>query len=730
MESLAVYTVLTGEKEPLGNPIERLGSFETDLKLTFICFTDNPRLSSDVWDCRLLDRNHLPPEISSRRPKALPHEYLNNFAYSLYLDNICQLKRLPTSKDLVKHNDADYVYRMFQHSTRNNLVEEALAIASLGYEQDENLIAQLENYSERLDIRTITPLSTGTVILREHTQKRVIQHGIMWWEHILKYSKRDQMSFDFCRIITDLKVNYFEGNKFDNSIIHAHSNLTRERTLANFDPKAHKRLSTQKIRLSNNLSTPDGEDLEVKSMATRQPCDLEMLSYFLESGIGKYHYPKRAITAYLQELLAPTKSTRTRLFGLYFKTSETASFSQLEFESSQKVIELYLGAKSATNYEENELQSLLAVLSSLSNEHIIVCVYNLKPQNKQALYDAIYSLRLLNNNVLTIAVPVSFYAGYQFTENTRPANMRFIGFDKPDKTTIFAPDGTTRTMVPSRPEARNVMYCDGGLANRIYTLMFGMLLSRKFGHRWSVSWPLTNNCQARLLDLFEVAIDIDEHPISFYQEYQKDYQLLVHDDFGHFDSATLIDNRKFESYLGYAERLDNGPVFYTNNTLPGFVTAEDVASALSELVPVKSIKKKAQDFVLENQIDGNTIGLHIRKTDFGDKVDEYALATIAAKTNRKFFICSDSEEALSLFRPLKNCSLSPAVQFPSKLNGLTPWGTPVLGQLGTPVGNIDRSASSVEDALVDLLVLSKTTLVHTSNSSFLRLALLLKTAGV
>ena len=96
MHSLAVYTVLTGDKEPLGNPIARLQSAHTDLKIDFICFTDNRTLTSEVWQCRLFDAHNLPPEKSSRRPKALPHEYLYDYDFSLYLDNSCELKRLQT----------------------------------------------------------------------------------------------------------------------------------------------------------------------------------------------------------------------------------------------------------------------------------------------------------------------------------------------------------------------------------------------------------------------------------------------------------------------------------------------------------------------------------------------------------------------------------------------------------------------------------------------------------
>jgi hypothetical protein len=78
MKKLAIYTVLTGDKEPLGDPLLHLRSYETDLKISLICFTDKPNLESKVWEIRWFDTHSLPPEKSSRRPKILAYQYLSD----------------------------------------------------------------------------------------------------------------------------------------------------------------------------------------------------------------------------------------------------------------------------------------------------------------------------------------------------------------------------------------------------------------------------------------------------------------------------------------------------------------------------------------------------------------------------------------------------------------------------------------------------------------------------
>ena len=143
MKALAIYTVLTGYKEPLVTPIGRLMSIETDLKIDFICFTDNPNLKSNVWNCRVFDTHCPPPGKSSRRPKALPHEYLADYDYSLHMDDMSELKHLPNRADLLESLGEECVYRVFKHSTRTFLAEEAVAINSLSYDTAVYLINYL-----------------------------------------------------------------------------------------------------------------------------------------------------------------------------------------------------------------------------------------------------------------------------------------------------------------------------------------------------------------------------------------------------------------------------------------------------------------------------------------------------------------------------------------------------------------------------------------------------------
>ena len=116
--SLVVYTVLIGDKEPLGNPLEMVTDFSTDLNIKFICFTDNKELSSDIYEMRLLEDVYLPSDKMSRRPKVLPNEYLPDWNWSMYIDNIVKFKRLPMSYDIELANNTGFI--LHRHSTRTS----------------------------------------------------------------------------------------------------------------------------------------------------------------------------------------------------------------------------------------------------------------------------------------------------------------------------------------------------------------------------------------------------------------------------------------------------------------------------------------------------------------------------------------------------------------------------------------------------------------------------------
>lgn len=304
---LVIYTVLIGAKEALRDPLAELpADAHTDLQLDFVCLTDNPALRSPTWRLLPLADRHLPAEKLSRRPKALPHEYFPDADYSLYIDNTVCFKRLPQAADLqIPTPGKAYLFRGFRHATRNHPGEEAAVLATLGYEEVDTLCKQLDFYAAQQPLNQITPLSTGTVLLRSHHSPAVRQFGRLWWESILAFSKRDQISLDYARQQAGCEIDYFPGITRDNDLLRWSGQLDQHRIKASFDAKRyawrhrHDAAAVADPRshfLAHHGAGEDGPYL-------RQPRMLDFLCHQHGSSLGSQVAPRRQMADAIEDLL-------------------------------------------------------------------------------------------------------------------------------------------------------------------------------------------------------------------------------------------------------------------------------------------------------------------------------------------------------------------------------------------------------------------------------------------
>jgi FkbM family methyltransferase len=208
--------------------------------------------------------------------------------------------------------------------------------------------------------------------------------------------------------------------------------------------------------------------------------------------------------------------------------------------------------------------------------------------------------------------------------------------------------------------------------------------------------------------------------------------LLMHEDQIGFDPARLILNRTLTGYEDYRRLLDEAQssgrnLVYFNNLLPPFVSVADVGDALTLLELDSKVAGIARRFIIQHQIDTNTIGMHIRKTDFGNTVDDEALFMQAQSSSRRFFICSDDESVNQRFARLANCAVFEKSAFPARRTQDGGWHHWVIDADGRKYPyNITRSSASVVEGLIDLLILSQTEILRTSGSTFLAAARLLQ----
>lgn len=185
-----VYTVVIGDYENLNEQPVASRS-----QLPFICLTDDASLQSSSWDCRLVTPLFPEDPIRSQRDlKIRPHLYLREYDCSVYIDNSVILKEPP--ERLLELLDPKTGFLIPHHSYRESVLDEFLEVARLGFDEPTRIFEQLNHYTlscpEILDQRPWW----SAILVRDHRSARVCSMLEIWASHVMRYSRRDQLSIN------------------------------------------------------------------------------------------------------------------------------------------------------------------------------------------------------------------------------------------------------------------------------------------------------------------------------------------------------------------------------------------------------------------------------------------------------------------------------------------------------------------------------------------------------
>ena len=207
-----VYTCLFGYSEPfLDLHLER------DAVTDFVCITDDASLRSDFWTIVQAPRSLLDPHRRAKGFKHRPHLMFPEHAESLYIDNTVKLvKSHGVFFDLLAASRAPIL--MFSHPHRQCVYAEATEVRRIGYDKAE-LIDEQMAYYKSMDYPERNGLHATTVMARRHNEPHLIAAMNDWHNQVLRYSKRDQLSFDVIRHFHALEVGEFAGNLVENDLI-------------------------------------------------------------------------------------------------------------------------------------------------------------------------------------------------------------------------------------------------------------------------------------------------------------------------------------------------------------------------------------------------------------------------------------------------------------------------------------------------------------------------------
>jgi hypothetical protein len=274
-----------------------------------------------------------------------------------------------------------------------------------------------------------------------------------------------------------------------------------------------------------------------------------------------------------------------------------------------------------------------------------------------------------------------------------------------------------------------LIFCDGGLGNRINALASGLAVARYFGLTYCVHWPINNWCAAPFKKIFANRLNVSTESISQLRGKLDDAVMLLHDEIA---SSTLKVN--FESAYRFKDLKDFATlpelkfktIFYYPAVIPSWVPMELVHNELKFLKFDPYIINEAKEFI-NNSMPGSFYGLHLRRTDLNVGMNDQEVFNLAkAHPEVTFFVCSDDPQAERLAAGHPNVLRREKKFQVEKKTIDSEWLEKTHDDDGRPYfSNIQRNEKAVIEGAIDLLILGHSQIVGYSGSTFQSVAKLI-----
>lgn len=198
---IAIYTAISGDYDELRPPQV------VSENCSYICYSDNPKIVSDIWDIRPLPQLTNDPARNAKIPKLLAHLLLDAYEMSVWVDGNFTVKgdlgRLAQSV-LKNHTLA-----LFRHpEDRLSVYDEARACIERGKDNADVIREQVRYYASAG--LPADPIPACGVIFRRHNDPAIIHAMEDWWQQVSRFSRRDQLSFGY--VAWKNKLDYYVIN--------------------------------------------------------------------------------------------------------------------------------------------------------------------------------------------------------------------------------------------------------------------------------------------------------------------------------------------------------------------------------------------------------------------------------------------------------------------------------------------------------------------------------------
>lgn len=194
-----VYTAIFGDYDNLKVPTV------VELGISYVVLTDWKKALPYPWLARAVSRKHADARRESRRYKLLAHQFFPDADITLWHGGNIQLRQKPRIMVEDMLGDADIA--AFKHPHRDCLYDEAKICLDWKLDEPGRINRQMNKYRNE-GFPEHFGLTACWFMIRRNT-KVVQEFCDLWWSEL--DSVRDQLSFDYVRWKTGIRVKWIPG---------------------------------------------------------------------------------------------------------------------------------------------------------------------------------------------------------------------------------------------------------------------------------------------------------------------------------------------------------------------------------------------------------------------------------------------------------------------------------------------------------------------------------------
>lgn len=229
-----IYTAMVGGYDEIMQPQV------VDDRFDYILFSNDIKEDRvGVWQVRPIAYTNPDNTRICRYVKTHPEELLPGYDASVWMDSNIRIMTSAVYERVIELYESGALIASMNHPLRDCIYDEAFEVMYIRYEREKVVVdwchkLRKENYPKH------NGLYETNVMFRKHNTSLISETNVMWWDCIEKYSKRDQLSFNYVLWKLGVKCECFLGkhkcvhNSTDFSYIE-HQNIGKKRYMYSND---------------------------------------------------------------------------------------------------------------------------------------------------------------------------------------------------------------------------------------------------------------------------------------------------------------------------------------------------------------------------------------------------------------------------------------------------------------------------------------------------------------